>query len=268
MGRIEWAGQGDREAVFAHHVGMAEAAQQQPLIRAEVAVLIFSLVGLGRELLEGVDALGRQPVERRFRLDGAQYEIATGARKRQRACLHGLPVCRKVDEPSPHIVKARVVPQSERCKEERMQAGIAAGERGDLGDAGVGEAIAGEGLQGRAVVGASEPGASECRERCSWLRRVVDGEAGKAGTARRGPFLLLVVDSGTIEHLILPQRTHLNGDAHAIRTNSRLWRCRDRFRAIEGRCDEDVMNQIFRNCEGRRVRCGIEARGKTTAREE
>ena len=41
--------------------------------------------------------------------------------------------------------------------EQRVQAGIAAGRDGELGEAGAGEPGIGESLQGRAVIGAAEP---------------------------------------------------------------------------------------------------------------
>ena len=184
---------------------MAEALQQETLIGTEMAMIIaIGFAWVGREVLEGADALCGEPVECRHRLDGTQDEIAAAARQRERSGLDRLAACGEGDEPRLQVLETDTVAQAEGCPKECMQSGIAARHRRDLGEAGARQARGGERLQRRTVIGAAEPRASECRERGSGSWRVVDGVAGEARLVRRGALLVLIIEMGTIEHRFLP----------------------------------------------------------------
>src|SRR5680860_951892 len=89
MGLVQGAGERDGETVLAHYVGMAEALQEEPLIVAEMpVVVVIIMIWIGREVFEGADALRGKPVERGFRLDGPQHEIAARACQRQLSLIH------------------------------------------------------------------------------------------------------------------------------------------------------------------------------------
>src|SRR5689334_10445512 len=90
MRLVERPGKRDVEAIFAQHVRIAEAFQQQPLIVAEIGTRMRGTLGLARrrgEILEGGDALRCEPVEHRRRLDWAEDKEASFARERQRTRL-------------------------------------------------------------------------------------------------------------------------------------------------------------------------------------
>src|SRR4029079_1028627 len=160
MRRVERAGESDGEAILAQYVRIAEALQQQALIVVEGGARMLRPFGLGGrrgEILEGRDALRREPVERRRRLDRAQHEIAAGTRQGERPGLDRLAACGETDQPRLDILAIDAIAQGKRRAEQRMQAGIAAGGRGELGEASAGETGIGESLQGDAVIGAAEP---------------------------------------------------------------------------------------------------------------
>src|SRR4029077_6364383 len=70
MRRVERPSERDVEAILAQDMRIAEALQQEPLMVVELHALVRS--GVGRRLgksVESRDALCREPVERRRRLD-------------------------------------------------------------------------------------------------------------------------------------------------------------------------------------------------------